>query len=211
MNLTKLLAKSIKNGGTTLIEHSTNTANIASYLCDFLNTKETIKNITIITALLHDIGKCVKPFQDYILSLDKEVEDVEGIVAEESTIINYPHNIIGYAFLSMIDLDFVDMHDIDNDKDFISNSIIFHHLIDGKYKEKTLEVIDSLSKDDMNTMYDFIENVVKIADSKFSINLTYNKVNGKRHIDIPNGQYSFNNKNYIYICSLNLLLFQPID
>lgn len=103
MNLTKLLAKSIKNGGTTLIEHSTNTANIASYLCDFLNTKETIKNITIITALLHDIGKCVKPFQDYILSLDKEVEDVEGIVAEESTIINYPHNIIGYAFLSMID------------------------------------------------------------------------------------------------------------
>lgn len=199
MNLTKLLAKSIKNGGTTLIEHSTNTANIASYLCDFLNTKETIKNITIITALLHDIGKCVKPFQDYILSLDKEVEDVEGIVAEESTIINYPHNIIGYVFLSMIDLDFVDMHDIDNDKDFISNSIIFHHLIDGKYKEKTLEVIDSLSKDDMNTMYDFIENVIKIADSKFSINLTYNKVNGKRHIDIPNGQYSFNNKNYIYM------------
>ena len=46
MNLTKLLAKSIKNGGTTLIEHSTNTANIASYLCDFLNTKETIKTVS---------------------------------------------------------------------------------------------------------------------------------------------------------------------
>lgn len=202
----ELLAKSIKNGGTTLVEHSINTANIASYLCDFLNTKETIKNITIITALLHDIGKCVKPFQDYISSLDEEVEDVEGIVAEESAIINYPHNIIGYAFLSMIDLDFVDMYDIDKDKDFISNSIIFHHLIDGKYKGKTLEVIDSLSEDDINTMYDFIENIVKIADSKFSINLVYNKVNGKRHIDIPNGQYSFNNRNYIYMFIKSILV-----
>ena len=58
-----ILAKSLENGGDTLIEHSKKTCDNALRLAKRLTDKEDILSCVCVAALFHDLGKANPDFQ----------------------------------------------------------------------------------------------------------------------------------------------------
>ena len=74
----KFLAKSVMNGGTSLLDHSKAVTNFSAFVFEntisrkLTDTTEVdyddIKNSIILAASMHDIGKCYSEIQNYLNS-----------------------------------------------------------------------------------------------------------------------------------------------
>ena len=87
-----IIAKKFSNGQTiSLNDHSKYVADKSLELFDSIVTEkgnniEVFRELLYLSALFHDIGKCSKSFQDYIL----------GKKTEET----FPHNYCGYIYFN---------------------------------------------------------------------------------------------------------------
>lgn len=123
MKLKELIAKNYNDKTISLYDHSIQVADKSVELFDMLGIKdEELRWLCYITALLHDIGKCSKDFQKYIIG---ETNDYVY------------HNVLG-SFIVKHLLDFNGT--IDAEK-LVNRVIMYHHPVNNK-SEQDLEKIN---------------------------------------------------------------------
>ena len=149
-----------KSDGIDLYQHSKYVEEAALEILkqsvdDFKYNK--YKNIISIASLLHDIGKCTKSFQKYLLT-------------SKSTKFKYLHNQIGWAFLSK--------HLIIDDIELILDAVYWHHGVMNNDITND-DILESLNNDDINNMSTgwnkytrFCNNIpVRSSDSNFNMKM----------------------------------------
>jgi len=137
-----------KDNGTTLDSHSLLVCKIALIMCDYLEVKNETKKIIKISALLHDIGKVIKLFQDILNK--KDIKEKKRIF----------HNIIGWSILSKI------LQPTEENR-LILNSIYWHHSKpelkeNSHYMCTNDEILNDLSEEDINTILEYVKYVVEL-------------------------------------------------
>jgi len=122
-----------KSTGETLINHSINVKNKSIELYESSgHIKNDEKEIIRLSALLHDIGKATKGFQNFV----KGKKNTNG----------YPHQHISWAFVNNIcKLD-------NNIKSKVLNIIYWHHGVPNLSQANSSEILQSLSLEDINDM-----------------------------------------------------------
>lgn len=147
-----IIAKKFSNGQTiSLIDHSKYVADKSLELFDSIiiekgNNIEVFRELLYLSALLHDIGKCSKSFQDYIL----------GKKTEET----FPHNYCGYIYFNSL----INFSIFFNEyKNIIGKIILYHH----PYVEHEKETLN-LDKITDKKYFDEIKNVVTFVKEAYS-------------------------------------------
>lgn len=172
-NIEKILAKSVKNGGVTLITHSVNVAKKAKELIEKVSSDEELISCVTIAALFHDIGKCTYRFQKHL---------------EDENFIEYiPHNILSASIIrEKMGIRY------DNDDYHIKNiirSILYHHPVNfykiTKENEmnksiifndlKDTEWLDEKDEKIINEIYDKLIEIYNSFNLKVKIYKKYNK------------------------------------
>lgn len=118
---------------------------------------EKLKHAVKYASLLHDIGKCTTHFQSLIKSKKSDEK------------YKFRHNEVGWAFVSKYLLkDF-------KDKDFILNTIYWHHGISNQQGHYTnYEILNDIDDESINCMLEYLklivgeENVISEFDEDFS-------------------------------------------
>lgn len=143
MKSKNLLAKS---EGISLIEHSKNVAKFASSIAKntLINKTHELIYIINITALLHDIGKSTKNFQDLLYKRKRKDKS------------KFRHNEIGWAFLQrFLNVD-------EKYLKYICDGVYWHHGISNKMNSYSCsDILNSLSEDDIEQMKSFLVSVLK--------------------------------------------------
>lgn len=108
--------------GETIQEHSLLTYQNSIKLSELNGTDDNKRDLCALSALFHDIGKCVPQFQSHLIN--KEVK------------VTYPHNLISalyfYRYIHLVNDPESSNHDV------IAHSILFHHPIE-KFDDTSLE------------------------------------------------------------------------
>lgn len=160
--MNKLLAK---EDGTTLDNHSLLVSKLASCMCDILKVSDKIKKIVNQSALLHDVGKSLKLFQN-ILN--------HSIIENKRTY----HNLVGWSVLSKI------LNKSDND--LLLSCIYWHH---SKPELKKIEKYLSVNNDILNEIsqvdIDLMVNYVKYINEINHLDLKINKYDKDAEYEVP--------------------------
>jgi CRISPR-associated endonuclease Cas3-HD len=147
--LTKYMEEFIaKSDGTTLLHHSRQVVDcsIEIYTRTVESAKEDDMEIIRLAALLHDVGKaCLIPQERIKANKSLNSGDV------------FPHNEIGWAFLSAY------LNIKESDLDDIANCVFWHHAL--KYNKKigyvtNSKILESLTNQDLENMFLFAEQVI---------------------------------------------------
>ena len=171
----KIFAKSKENGKIKLVEHSIAVINVSVYLFNQIIKKEINfnefrkENISkfyqelILTAALHDIGKCSGKFQEKLNNFNL-TEDGNYIPKSKKKASNFiPHNVSGWAYLEYY---------CENIPDIVKNNILYHHTINPAIGKMT--VLDIVSDDDMKNSKDnyddFYNYIIQYCNKIFKIN-----------------------------------------
>ena len=171
----KIFAKSKENGKIKLVEHSIAVINVSVYLFNQIIKKEINfnefrkENISkfyqelILTAALHDIGKCSGKFQEKLNNFNL-TEDGNYIPKSKKKASNFiPHNVSGWAYLEYY---------CENIPDIVKNNILYHHTINPVIGKMT--VLDIVSDDDMKNSKDnyddFYNYIIQYCNKIFKIN-----------------------------------------
>jgi len=170
-----ILAKSKVNGEIRLTEHSIAVINVSAYLFKKIIKKEINFNDfrnedidkfyqeLILTAALHDIGKCSKKFQEKLnnFNLTEDGNYIPKTKKETKQFI--PHNVSGWAYLEYY---------CKNISDTIKNNILYHHTVDPVFGKMT--VLDIISDDDManskDTYDSFYNFIIRYCNDKYGLN-----------------------------------------
>lgn len=173
--INNIFAKSKENGKIKLVEHSIAVINVSVYLFNQIIKekinfndfrKENIKKFNqelILTAALHDIGKCSKEFQK---NLNKSELTDDGNYMLPKTKKNsshfIPHNISGWAYL---------YYYCKNISDIIKNNILYHHTVDPTFRKMT--VLDIISDEDMvnskDTYDEFYKYMIRYCNDTYGL------------------------------------------
>lgn len=147
-----IIAKKFSNGQTiSLNDHSKYVADKSLELFDSIiiekgNNIEVFRELLYLSALLHDIGKCSKSFQDYIL----------GKKTEET----FPHNYCGYIYFNNLISFSIFFNEY---KNIIGKIILYHHPY-VEHKKETLNLDKITDKEYFNE----IKNVVAFVKDAYS-------------------------------------------
>lgn len=151
-----IFAKS--NPKTTLFEHSVQTFKHAVELCNEMGYNDTDTAICAIASLFHDIGKCTKDFQDYIVGKKEKAK--------------YSHNIISAkAFLDYVEID--GLQELTLAKCVTAKIIRFHHPI----PQEAINGKDSYIGLDLETIYE--DNDIKVIETTIKELIEYFNKNTK--------------------------------
>lgn len=147
----KIFAKSKENGKIKLVEHSIAVINVSVYLFNQIIKKkinfndsrkenfEKFKQELILTAALHDIGKCSKRFQKELNKCELTDDGNYMLPKTKKNSSHFiPHNVSGWAYL---------YYYCKNISDIIKNNILYHHTVDPTFGKMT--VLDIVKDDDM--------------------------------------------------------------
>lgn len=171
----KIFAKSKENGKIKLVEHSIAVINVSVYLFNQI-IKEKInfndickenfkkfKQELILTAALHDIGKCSKKFQEKLNKCEL-TDDGNYLLPKTKKNSSHfiPHNVSGWAYL---------YYYCKNISDIIKNNILYHHTVEPTFGKMT--VLDIISDEDMvNSKYtydEFYKFMIRYCNDKYSL------------------------------------------
>lgn len=182
--LQKLLAKSQKQGGTLLLDHTKMVLNmgyaIASELSffndqNFMNFKKEI----LVSLILHDIGKCSSVYQEIMLK-NKELddEDIETPIKKKNSSFYY-HNTISWAFaLSCIKGIRPTGRDATKHLPIIT-SILYHHTVKNCLEKDTelkpCNIINSLTESELDIMCKFYNEMCSYVKQTFDIDILSDK------------------------------------
>ena len=184
----KIFAKSKENGKIKLVEHSIAVINVSVYLFNQIIKKEINfnefrkENISkfyqelILTAALHDIGKCSGKFQEKLNNFNL-TEDGNYIPKSKKKASNFiPHNVSGWAYLEYY---------CENIPDIVKNNILYHHTINPAIGKMT--VLDIVSDDDMKNSKDnyddFYNYIIQYCNKIFKINFKVTIKDSYNNID----------------------------
>lgn len=171
----KIFAKSKENGKIKLVEHSIAVINVSVYLFNQIIKKEINfnsickENINkfyqelILTAALHDIGKCSKKFQEKLNKFEL-TDDGNYMLSKTKKNSSHfiPHNVSGWAYL---------YYYCKNISDIIKNNILYHHTVDPTFGKMT--VLDIISDEDMvnskDTYDEFYKFMIRYCNDKYGL------------------------------------------
>ena len=208
----KIFAKSKENGKIKLVEHSIAVINVSVYLFNQIIKKEINfnefrkENISkfyqelILTAALHDIGKCSGKFQEKLNNFNL-TEDGNYIPKSKKKASNFiPHNVSGWAYLEYY---------CENIPDIVKNNILYHHTINPAIGKMT--VLDMVSDDDMKNSKDnyddFYNYIIQYCNKIFKINFKATIKDSYNNIDKMTDSVSL----YRQIKSNSHLFFTMMD
>lgn len=198
MDSKKILAKSSPD--ETIFEHSVKTLNIAEDLLNKAGVEnDSLHDITLIAATLHDIGKCTEDFQKHIKMGEKAI---------------FAHNVISFKIVDeLISIEekeitpstIIGASGVPSAKDVIMKSILFHHPIPSdinKYDSKLSEM-DYITDEDIENANSIIDTIIEILNPK----LICYKLSKRKEIFeiIPNNDYSYF-KDKPYLLTFNSLV-----
>lgn len=171
----KIFAKSKENGKIKLVEHSIAVINVSVYLFNQIIKKEInfnsickessekFKQELILTAALHDIGKCSEEFQKKLNKFEL-TDDGNYIMPKTKKNSSHfiPHNVSGWAYL---------YYYCKNISDIIKNNILYHHTVDPTFGKMT--VLDIISDEDMvnskDTYDEFYKFMIRYCNDKYGL------------------------------------------
>lgn len=150
-----IIAKKFSNGQTiSLNDHSKYVADKSLELFDSIisekgNNIEVFRELLYLSALLHDIGKCSKSFQDYIL----------GKKTEET----FPHNYCGYIYFNILISFSIFFNEY---KNIIGKIILYHHPY-VEHEKQTLNLDKITDKEYFDEIKKFVAFVKDAYSKKF--------------------------------------------
>lgn len=173
----KIFAKSKENGKIKLVEHSIAVINVSVYLFNQIIKKEKEINFNdigkesfdkffqelILTAALHDIGKCSKKFQEKLNKFELTDDGNYMLPKTKKNSSHFiPHNVSGWAYL---------YYYCKNISDIIKNNILYHHTVDPTFGKMT--VLDIISDEDMvnskDTYDEFYKFMIRYCNDKYGL------------------------------------------
>lgn len=171
----KIFAKSKENGKIKLVEHSIAVINVSVYLFKQIIKKEInfndigkespkkFKQELILTAALHDIGKCSKRFQKELNKCELTDDGNYMLPKTKKNSSHFiPHNVSGWAYL---------YYYCKNISDIIKNNILYHHTVDPTFGKMT--VLDIISDEDMvnskDTYDEFYKFMIRYCNDKYGL------------------------------------------
>lgn len=167
--MNNFLAKSKKNSGTSLKQHTLASMHIANVICkNFIIDMERIIPGCIYSSGTHDIGKINKNLQDYFsgnIKTKKLIQDTEdGSDPILPKCDNIPHNVISWAFLKNC----TTLGRYNNSMyNAINSGVLFHHVVEGEY-DSPVSILNKYY-DDVDKMCEFFNFVKETASSVFGV------------------------------------------
>lgn len=183
----KFLAKSIMNGGSSLIDHSKAVTNFAMFVFENVIDKEitettninydSIKNDIIMAAALHDIGKCYSEVQDYLKcprerkGMYSASDDGLEAIRKNKTI---THNVLSWAYLSQ--------HIKRNDA--VLSAILNHHVVYEYLSDYSATGINALieEKGDLKSFDEFFSIMSEYVKETFDLNIEKIESDDNRYV-----------------------------
>ena len=181
----KIFAKSKENGKIKLVEHSIAVINVSVYLFNQIIKKEInfndvgkenidkFYNELILTAALHDIGKCSRKFQERLNNFNSTEDGNYVPKSKKETNSFICHNVAGWAYLEYY---------YENIPDIVKNNILYHHTVNPSIGKMT--VLDIVSDDDMKDSKDnydeFYNYIIQYCNNKYNL---INKIKFKDSYD----------------------------
>ena len=172
MDINKILSKSSDGMNKYLIAHTKMVINLGMYLGNELFTDDDKKDEFLkmlgISLALHDIGKCNNNFQKFLKGKNNKLSDdgLEKFVSDKKDKKeNYTHNIYSWAyFISRL------TNTSTQNYNAISSSILFHHVVYDKHKNvNSIDVLSSLTDDELETFDNFYLYIRKYIKDNFRI------------------------------------------
>jgi len=162
MNIYDFLAKSKREGGTTLISHSIASINVSAVIArKYVVNLDEIFPETLYSNGFHDIGKIKEDLQKFYQGLKKAKDetltnDSSDPLLRQSE--NIPHNVVSWAFIK----NNTSFGEYSNIFDSFVSSILYHHVVDGEYDNPS-SIISKYSDDiaNMNEFFCLITNYIK--------------------------------------------------
>lgn len=158
-----------KSNGLPFLLHSRSVARIAEFLAKKLLSEDYLfDNLhkIIKAALIHDIGKCEKRFQDFLMSIIKQL-DIDPKDVED---LDFFHQELSWA-IAMCVLNKVEYESA-------LNSIYWHHakpiFDEFKLNDSISNILNKITDDDINNIYDnlsiLIPDLLSIDEFKLNVN-----------------------------------------
>ena len=170
------LAKSARNGGTTLFEHTIAVMNVANLVMGkYIKDMDDIIPLVLYACAYHDIGKVVDYWQDWLKNGGKvkavqsdSYEDGSDPILKLKDVRSIPHNIISWAFLK-------------NNTSFglyngykfkaLCSGVLFHHVVSKEDEEygSPRAIIDEIGEDNLAKMQEWFSLMVDYINETFGI------------------------------------------
>ena len=169
-NIQEILSKTRGNGSTTLLDHSKMVINMAVTI-----TKNNINDLSdkllrriAVAAAIHDLGKCVSSFQDYIKRQNET--DEEGLENNHGKEPFYYHNVLSWAYAYSC------TNGLSSKGNYpLRASVLYHHTVRDGIDLTADQIMSDLLKVDRpgyEAMNDVYNELLAYIDNTFSLGVS---------------------------------------